>query len=299
MYRAAVVLCLLPAALLLPHAAGQDKKDPKKEAFDKRVQAQKKAATDYWKEIFETDKVPIGETPRFIMVGGKPGTDLVGVGYVLEQEYALACKLLQRDKEPTPWPGKLTVFLVPEAKQYPHSVRVLLRRKAEDDEVRASDMDPGFPFVVACAGRLPGDLGALANAAIEMTGVVLNYRARATPPLWLVEGFGRAVVIHSAAASSLAAERRKASASLTKTARNLGDVFGEGTLKPEEQPYLRFTVIDYLAFSGRTTKWQPFIDGLLYRRTGRGGSLELALKSAGTSQDELTKNWEKYVKAFK
>jgi hypothetical protein len=312
--RVFVVLSLILGlfALATPNgtlsAGGQDKKDKKDQKKDKidpaklkpdpkTVEAQKKAAEEYWKEVFE-DKAPMAESAHFILVGGKPGTDLPNLASILEQQYAKACKALQLDKEPAPWLGKLTLFLLPDAKKYPHMIRLLQRRKADEDEVASSGSDSMFPHVAACTGKAPGDLGALGNAGVQMSALVLSARAKVPLPVWLNEGFGRATVLHAGAGTALAADRRKASAILNKTARGVDEIF-TSTLGPDEQPYLRTSFVDYFAYSGLTAKFIPFIEGFRPDEKGNPGTLETALKKANTTRDNLQTNWHKYAKAFK
>jgi hypothetical protein len=268
------------------------KPDPKK------VEAQKKAAEEYWKEVFEADKVPMAETAHFLIVGGKPGADLLAAGGLLEQQYTRACKVLELEREPTPWQGKLTVYLVPEAKKYPHMIRVFERRKVNEDEIATHDGEGDFPFIAACAGKQPGDLGALGNAGIELGALVVTVRAKTPLPGWLTDGFGRATVLHAGPASALAAERKKASVIVTKSNRGVADIFND-SLKAEEQPYLRSSFADYMAYSGRTAKFLPFIEGFRPDPKGNARNLAEALKNANTNQDELNNNWQKYVKSFK
>jgi hypothetical protein len=177
-------------------------------------------------------------------------------------------------------------------------IRVLERRKADEDEVGTFDNDEKFPFVAAAAGKLPGDLGVSGNAGIQLAALVLEVRSKVPLPGWLKEGFGRATVLHSGPAGPLAKERSKASVIVTKSSRTLDDILNSA-LKPDEQPYLCFSFVDYLAYSGRTTKFLPFIDGFRPDAKGNPGNVDTALKNADTTRVELTTNWQKYAKSFK
>jgi hypothetical protein len=290
-----------------PQAGAQDPKkdikDPKKGDPDpKTVEAQKKTALDYWKDVFDAEKPNVAETAHFLMVGGKPGKDhakeLARIGGDLEQQYVKACTVLKMDKNPAPWKGKLTVFIVSEADKYPRMIRGLERRKADDDETGSSDGLGNFPYVVACAGKLPSDLGATGNAGAHMVALVMTFKVKTPLPEWLNEGFGRATVLHVWAGTALAGDRKKASAIVTKSNRTVDDIFN-GNLTPNEQSYLRGSIVDYLAYSGRTAKFLPFLEGFRADANGNPGTVQTALKNANITSADLTANWQKYVKTFK
>lgn len=303
----AVIVGIAAVVLSSPsrEARGQDKKD-KKDKIDpsklkpdpKLVAAQKKAIEGYWKDVFEMDKAPLAETAHFLVVGGKPGTDPATLGTQLEQQYATACKVLQREQDPAPWQGKLAVYLLPDSKKFPHMIRLLERRNADEDDIGTWDSQGMFPHVVACTGKLPGDMGLVNNAGAQMAAAVLNARAEVLLPGWLNQGFGRATVLHSGPPAALAAERRKAAALLAKNARSLDDVFGSN-LGALEQPILRGSLVDYLAYSGQTSKFLPFIEGFRPDEKGNGGNLDTAFKNANTTREQLQNNWHKFAKAFK
>jgi hypothetical protein len=303
-----IILGIVALEAQLPLQAGvqdpkKDIKDPKKDNPDpKMVEAQKKAALDYWKDVFEAENPSVVETAHFLVVGGKPGKDhakeLARIGSDLEQQYVKACTVLKMDKNPAPWKGKLTVFIVAEADKYPRMIRVLERRKADDDETGSSDGLGNFPYAVACAGKLPSDLGAAGNAGAHMAALVMTFKVKTPLPEWLNEGFGRATVLHAGPGTALAGDRKKASAIVTKTNRTVDDIFN-GNLNPNEQSYLRASFVDYLAYSGRTAKFLPFLEGFRTDANGNAGTVQTALKNANITSADLSANWQKYVKSFK
>ena len=92
---------------------GKPKVDPEKLKPDPaKVKAQIQSLNEYYKEVFETEKVPLVEKPHFLVVGNIPSSSPAGVGDELEVAYIKACKSLKMDKDPGPWPGKLAIILV-------------------------------------------------------------------------------------------------------------------------------------------------------------------------------------------
>jgi hypothetical protein len=301
--------CIVVAIALLAqtrqYAVAQD---PKKDAKDpqkddpktKLILEQKKNAEEYWKDL-EGEKALVVETAHFLVLG-KPGKDqakeLAKTGGDLEQQYEKAIAVLQMEKNPAPWSGKLTVFILPDADKYPRMIRLLERRKTADDETGSFDGLGDFPYVVCRAGQMPGDLGAAGNAGVQMAALLMTFKFKTPLPDWLNEGFGRATVLHAGPPAALAADRKKTSQLLTKTNRTVDDIFNNN-LNPNEQWYLRGSFIDYLAYSGKTAKFLPFLEGFRLDANGNPGNVQIGLKNANLTSADLSGFWQKHAKSFK
>ena len=306
-------LALAPAgARSSPQGGGKDKstgkdtakkdtaKDtgkPKEKLDPAKVKAQHEKAEQYYKEVFEVDTVPHYESAHFLLYG-HGGRALPTVAADLERSYLKATKVLELPKDPGPWPGKLTIYLLPDSQKYPRMVRVAQRRKADEDEFGSIFDDSAFPHVLAATTKAPGNLGIDATASTYMSGYLLQLRAKTKLPDWLTEGFGRATTLYTLGTNYLSADRRKAAAYLTMNSRSIGEV-ASGNLGADENPPLRASLLDYLAYSGRTSKFLPFIEGFRDDAKGNAGSLNTAFANAKTTDQELSKNWQAYAKALK
>jgi hypothetical protein len=275
------------------------KVDPEKLKPDPAtVKAQIQSLSEYHKEVFEVEKVPLIEKPHFLVVGAIPSASSGGIGDELEVAYAKACKSLKIDKDPGPWPGKLSILLVPDARKYAQMIRVSQRRRADEEETSSHSIDSTVPQVVVCPSKGPGELNVGATCCVQMGALLIDYKAKGRTPGWLSEGFGRATALQVIGSTALAVERRKAAIYITTNKRTANDVF-TSNLKAEELLTLRGSLVEYLAYSGRTEKFLPLIDGFADDGKGNPGNLTSALKNANTTTDELTKNWTNYAKAFK
>src|SRR5947208_15579098 len=148
LFLAIVVGCGVPALILsgapLSAQTGKDKstgkdtaKDtgkPKEKLDAAKVKAQRDKAELYYKEVFEVVTGPHYESAHLLLFG-QAGRPLATVAADLERSYVKATKVLELAKDPGPWPGKLTIFLVADSQKYPRMVRVAQRRKADEDEV--------------------------------------------------------------------------------------------------------------------------------------------------------------------
>jgi hypothetical protein len=262
------------------------------------VQAQVEKVQAYYKEVFDVEKVPLIEKAHFLVVGGPSGTASPAIADELEQVYAKACKALKTEKDPGPWQGKLAVLIVHDAAKYPQTIRLAQRRRADEDEIGSHSTDATVPHVVVCATKTPGELGLGARACVQMASLLVDLKLKNKAPNWLAEGFGRATTLYILGTNALAADRRKASAYLTKKARTLNDISGND-MPADELGVLRGSFVDYLAYSGRTAKFLPILEGLEDNGKGQPGNLDGALKLANTSREDLTKNWTSYAKSFK
>jgi hypothetical protein len=271
------------------------KVDPKPDAA--KVKIQKEKAEQHYKDAFEIDNPPTFESAHFILCG--QGRNLSVIAGDLERAYTKATKMLKLP-EPGPWPGKLTVFLLPDSKSYPKMIRVIERRKADDDEHGSIQTEGQLPHVCVCPSKVPGDLGVDASACIYMCEFLLEARAKTKLPEWLLEGFGRATTLHILGSTVLERDRRAASAILNAKNANksANDVFNN-SLKAEENPYLRASLVDYMVYSGRTDKFIPFLEGFRDDEKGNPGNINSALANAKLMEADLTKNWHNYAKAFK
>ncbi len=276
----------------------KDTKKPDPKPDPAKVKLQKDKAEQHYKDAYEVDSAPTFESAHFILCG--QGRNLSVIAGDLERAYTKACKVLELPKEPGPWPGKLTVFLLPDAKNYPKMIRVIERRKADDDEHGSIQTEGQLPHVCVCPSKVPGDLGVDAAACIYMCEVLLEARAKVKLPEWLSEGFGRATTLHILGSTALGNDRRAAAAILNNKngAKSANDVFNNN-LKAEENPYLRASLVDYMAYSGRTAKFIPFLEGFRDDEKGNPGSINSALANAKLMEQDLTKNWHNYAKAIK
>jgi hypothetical protein len=299
-------------ALTLPGAGGQtkdtgkdtakpkDKIDPAKLKPDPaQVQVQKEKGEKHYKEIFEVEEALFYESSHFLLYG-KANRALINVAGDFEEAYAkYACKVLELEPNPGPWPGKLTVFLIHDAKRYPQAIRILQRRKADEDEIGCYEMDGPTPHVVACPSKTVGEQSMEATACTQMGAWLVSSKARTRVPDWLAEGFGRATMLHAWGANVLAADRRKAAAFLKKNERPISDLISGTNLSGQELPVLRASLGDYLAYSNRTDKFLPIVSGFLTNGKNQPGSFDVGLQKANLKQDDLQKNWHNFAKTFK
>jgi hypothetical protein len=289
-------LLLLAASLLLAAGAlvaGDDAKQ-------KKAAEQHKAALANWKRVFGKDDPPHHETTHLLLYGavpGKPGKSLKEAGAFLESVYALAHKTLELGKD-EPWPGKLTVYLLGDRKQFKAAVRGIERRLPEEEELGSHVIRSDLPHVLAGPPREPFDPGVDGQAGEQLAMALLGAKGGQTVPEWVKVGFGRATVFRAGPANLLAGEHRRAYTWLVKNKRTLRDVYA-GSLKPEEEPVLRASLVEYLAYSGKSARFLPFLAGFKPQENRPEPTTEDAFKAANILPDKLNQAWQNWVRLTK
>ncbi|MCC6420433.1 MAG: hypothetical protein IT429_19525 [Gemmataceae bacterium] len=266
--------------------------------FEKVVAEQKEAAEANWKRVF--GKAPLEQVEtKHLLVYGKavPGDfkDFKEVAAALQQACEDAHKVLDLGKEPT-WPGKLAVYLVPDRREFRAAVRGIERRMPEEAERGTYAIRSDMPHVLAGPPVTEVGLNVEGQAAAQIAAALLRVKLGVTPPDWLAEGFGRATAYHSGAQRDGAAERRRANSLIVTGKRATKDAWGNN-LKADEAPVVRGSLIEYLAYSGRTSRFLPIVLGLRPVEARPNPTPEAAFAAANVSPDRLTELWHRWVRS--
>lgn len=291
--RAVSLVCVLLFLLTssFRRAVGGDKaKDPAAVIAKQHAHAQ---AT--WKKVFSDSAPAYQDSPRFLLYGQLAGKKLSEAAPLLERARTLAVKTLQLEGEA--WPGKMAVFFVDDRMQYSSFVRTVQRRRAEPGESASFVIEGTEPYVVSAASSSKVDLGPELSAAEQVAAALMAKKNNKTPE-WVTRAFGRATAVRVAAAKEQAAEHRRANAFLTQKKRTLSEVLGGG-LEEDEAVVLRASLLEYLAYSGRTAKFLPLVKGFQTDEDMKDATFDAALKSVNLAADSLNTVWQNWVKTLK
>jgi hypothetical protein len=280
-----LLLLCLPVLFAQTAAPGEKDAGP--------VTEQRKAAFTNWKRAFDKDKPPSSqETAHLLLYGKVPGKTLKQVGVVLEKSFSAATKALALEKRDF-WPGKLTVYLVPERADYAAFIRRIERRYPDEGEHGSAAIRRDQPHAVAGPPLGAFDLPLEGEAAAQVGIALLKKKAGETVPEWVRQGFGRATYLQTLPASTRSSERRKVLALVLAKQRKAWDVWGP--LDDTEGPLLRGSLMDYLAYSGRTARFLPFVQGFRPSEKRAEPTTADALKAAGITNDGLNRVWRRWL----
>lgn len=260
--------------------------------------AQHQRALDTWKKLYDKETPSHLETDRFLIYGTVDQKRFKEISALLDKTYALAAKTLEADGE-TPWSGKLAVYLLAERGEYNRLVRALEARRAEEDEQGSFNVDGDFPYVLAGPPLSKADLAPEQQAAEQVAAALLSRQPRVKAPHWVQVAFGRATVLKAGPAKDLTLEHRRVYLAVMKNKRSIKEVLGRSSLDADETTVMRASLLEYLAYSGRTAKFLPFIKGFVPGEDGTEGKIEGALDSANLVADKLDAVWQGWVKTFK
>lgn len=262
-----------------------------------KVDAQKAAALANWKKTFEKGNPPHVETANFLVYGTVQGKELQMVADNLEKQFGLARKALDMEKEPA-WTGKLAVYLFTDRDQFKMFLRRVERRLAAAEDVASLEIKGDTPHIAASPSKEKGDFGVDGLAGEQVAAALLTKKAGGSPPDWLADGFGRATVLQTLPKNELAIQRGKAKRELTAKKIPAKDVYNGNIRNADEAAVLRASLVEYLAYSGKTQVFPQFVNNLRPRGENMDQipSVEDALKSVNVAPDQLSAKWQAWVK---
>jgi hypothetical protein len=255
---------------------------------------QRKVALANWKRVYPEGNPPHLETASLLIYGKVPGKALKEVGPALEKQMALAKKALNLDQNDM-WPGKLAVFLVTERADYGSFIRRVEKRRPAEGETGSASVRKDQPHVIAGPPQGPLDPPVDAQAGGQIAVALLVKKAGTGVPDWVRTGFARATWLQGLSGAERTAEHRRALALVTQRKRQAQSAWG--LLEEDEAPIIRGSVIEYLAYSGRTPRFVPFLMGFRPSDTKQEPTTADALKAAEITPANLNTVWQKWLRA--
>lgn len=263
-----------------------------------KVELQRTAAKANW-TLLETGDPALHETPHLIVCAPAAlDKRLKEVGAGLEKPYAAAEKALQIKPKEELWPGKLTVYLLPEREHFTAFIRRVEKRRLVADEAGSHFVEGDLPHVAASTPRSKLDPSLEGLAGEQIAASLLQRKAGAKVPLpeWLLQGFGRATLWRTAAPTDKAvpAERKLAQALVSGKKRTARDIWNGG-LDAEEAVPLRASLAEFLAYGPGHSKLPDLLAGFKPEENQDSRTMEQALSSAGIKPEVIEARWRDWV----
>lgn len=198
------------------------------------------------------------ESKNLILNATLPDARLKSLATTLEKQYAAALKALQFDKDETPWPGKLTVYIFTDRSDFRSFVRQVEKRSVDDAELGSVLLKDDTPHAAAGPGRTKDAPTPEAQSGYQIAAALLSTRAKNVPvPEWVVSGFGRATAAQAAGTS--AGNRKRAARALSAQLKPT-DVWNDATPKDAKQ-ILATSIADFLFYGKGAAKPADFLNG--------------------------------------
>src|SRR4051812_16517906 len=214
-----LLACLLSSCLVAPSFAQERAEAAKKQ---KAAAEAKLTAAKF--------KAAAAETDDLLVFATLSEEKTKALSAAMQKTYAVAAKPLKLDPASPPWPGKLTVFVFTEPRQYKTFLLDALKRPPLPRETRALELRGDTPTAIDGVGL--GEKPTYAQVTAEVSGLVaaalLSRKAGVggtipfSLPDWLQTGFGQVCYARADAnGSRLTAHRSKVKALYNRT-RGLG-----------------------------------------------------------------------------
>jgi hypothetical protein len=272
---------------------------------DPKVNGKQKSAAESTLKAAEVSKPGHAETADLLVYSTLPEAKTKAVAEAAQRTFTFAKKTLAFDDKETYWPGKLTVYVLPDWKAYTDLLRPLAQRKPEKGEVAVTDVRVDTPYVAVGAelGERPTDADVKSAAGTWVAAVLLNKKAGMANttdklPEWLQLGFGRAAHLRAENnTAKLTAYRTKAKAlavgSKTRYAAKLSDAWAGS--KDKDYDTLVTSVADYLAFGPYAEKFPTVLTGLKPTETQINPTIQTAFAAAEWKEADVEAAWRVWV----
>jgi hypothetical protein len=259
-----------------------------------QVAEQEAAARENWKKVTRTDKPPFVETDSLLVLGKVPDRALKDIAALLEKQYALARTALDMEKE-DPWPGKLTIYLFPDRRQFASFVRTVEKRRPDKDDTGSNLIKGDFPHVAAGPPAEEGESNVPFQAAEQLGAALIARKIGPGVPEWVVAGFGRATFFRAGPPRDMSAERKRVAKLLAYNKATAMNVY-DGQVKAEEAPFLRGSLVDYLAYGPGRSRFAKFLEGYKPEEGVLAKTTADALKAVRIDPNVLNARWRAWVR---
>ncbi len=291
---------LLAVLVFAVPAFAQDKPDKSAE-----VKAQKAAATEKLTKVGML-KPTVVETNDLVIYTAWPEVKAKTLAASVQKTYEVAYKSLKFEPADSPWAGKLSVFFLPERKEFNSFVRLVEQRKPDPSDTTSVQIRSKEPYILAglepdskfTEADMAGEVGvAVAEALLNTKSGVA---AGATMlPGWLTAGFGKLMVLRvEGNTAKWNAYRTKAKALVAKgKPTKAADAWAEA--KTRETDTLTASVVEFLLFGPDPTKFAKVLSGFKPSEERPTPTLEQALEVADYKPDTLDTAWRAWLAKVK
>ena len=170
-------------------------------------------------------------------------------------------------EQDTWWPGKLTVYVLPERNTFTNFIRRVEKRRLESEELGSFQVDNDTPHIAGGPGKTKGDPSAEEQVAQQAAAAILQRKAGPKVPLpsWLLDGFGRATLYRTTTGVA-SADRAlvKKSVGMGKATKDIWS----GSLTGPELLAMQASMAEYLTYGPWAAQISDFAGKF---SAGRGG----------------------------
>jgi hypothetical protein len=284
-------------AALLAGSAGlsaQDKKEPGK---------QKAAA------IANVKKADLGgarvvETGNFVVATTLSEERAKALGAALEKVAPVARKAAQFEEKDEPWKGKLTLYLLPDGRDFKAFVRGVLMAEPDGTHYDLRGENPLVVDPVELTGKAT-EADQTAHAAAVVAGAYLRAKGGAAQlPRWLTDGFGRVTAMRAEGVNSKrylahrAAARAAALGGKGLPPAAPGDLWAE--TPPANAAVVANSLAEFLAYGPGKENFTKVVSGFRPNENGTVPAAPQVFEAAGWKDiPALEVTWRRWMQTGK
>lgn len=266
---------------------------------DKAVATQKSAVTANLSKA-GLKKLATVETKSLLVLTSLPESRAKAIADAAQKTFAFAHKALKLDD--TLWPGKLTLVVLGESREFSAYVRVVTQKRPDANDWFTINVRGDVPTaaVVVEAGEKAKDAELGATVSTIVAASLLNKKAGTSPttgslPEWVQLGFGKLMVVKGTGGSALVDYRAKVKALVVGTKSKpspvrLADTWG-GT-KSKDADLVSMSVVEFMMYGVEGDKFPAFAAAFKLNENGTNPSVENAFEAVEWKMDAFEIGWK-------
>jgi hypothetical protein len=254
-------------------------------------------------------KLAAAETADLIVYAAVTDAKVKPLAETLQKAYLEARKALKVEDKDKPWPGKLTVVVLTDSKQYANYVRLVEQRRPDKKETYAINLKGDLPYVIDAAelGEKPTDAELTADAAGLVAAAVLNRKfgtggAAGTLPEWIQVGFGKAMAARAGPPAKFADYKAKLKAAAVGTKgkpspARLADVWSG--VKSKDSDLVNASYIEFMMNGPYAAKFNDFVSGFKVSEENPMPSWMTVFTTLEWKSEEIEVQWKLWLSKWK
>ena len=271
-------------------------------AQDDAAAAKQKAAVTANLSKAGLKKLATAETKHVQVISSLSEARAKALAEAAQKTFAFAHKALKLDE--MLWPGKLTVVVLGDAREFSSYVRVVTQQRPDSKDWFTINVRGDVPTAAAMleAGEKAKDAELGATVSTVVAAALLNKKAGTSPttgvlPEWVQLGFGKLMVAKAAGGAALADYRAKSKAAVVGTKSKpspvrLADVWGA---KNKDSDLVAASVVEYMMYGVEGDKFFAFAAGFKPGETTATPTVESAFEGVEWKMDAFELGWKVWI----
>ena len=253
-----VTLICLPGSIIAADIAEKD------------VVPQRKAAAESMKVAVSGDATSI-ETKHLLIYSTVSKDKLDPIAEIAEKTFDYAYETLKFEDKDVLWPGKLTIYYLPDRKDYVAFSRLIDQNKPDKSEYSSTKLRGNEPYVLLTDNPQleDKDINPSLEVGMRVAAALLDRKSGANAgafslPAWFRDGFGRLMAIRgqkNVRYWNLYKATVKKNFTRAKLGTFTADKVWEGGVVPERH-LLEASLVEFLAYGPVKDKFLKFLAGM-------------------------------------